>query len=1456
MSRQDLIDPGSQATGRFNPFPGLRPFEADEDHLFFGRERATDELLRRLRTTRFVSVLGTSGSGKSSLVRSGLIPSLYSGYMVQAGSTWRVAVLRPGEDPIGNLAQALDAPEVLGGDDELAQANRMLLETTLRRSDLGLADCVRHARIPEHENLLVVVDQFEELFRFKDSRREHGSRDEAIAFAKLLLAAANQTEVPVYVVLTMRSDFIGDCMEYPGLPEAINQGQYLIPRMTRDEMRHAIAGPVAVGGGEIAPRLVARLLNEVGDDPDQLPVLQHALMRSWDHWVAGDPDAEPLDIVDYEAVGTMAQALSRHAEEAYAELGDPATREIAERLFKALTDKRVDGRGVRRPSPVSEVAAIADVSPEAVARVVDVFRRPGRSFLMPPSTVSLTPDSILDISHESLMRNWERLTDWVEEEAQAGKSFRRLSRSAARHERGEGSLWVDPELALGIQWREQQKPTEVWARRYEPDLARALRFLDESTRVQDEARRKVEEERRAKLRRARVLSAVLGTAAAITLVFGLLALRSGQAARKAEALAAKEAETSVAVTDFLVGLFEVADPEAGQGGDITAREILDEGAARIDAELAGQPAVRARMKSTVGTVYRSLGLYDQAEPLLREGLATSEELFGPEDPRTLEARQRLAAVLFSQGEFGEAKTMQEGILAARRTLLGDRDPATLETMAELARTEEELGRYRESEELAAEAVAGQEAVLGPDHPVTLRSRYVEAKAVIQLGRQKEGEQMLVAVLADQKAVLGEEHADATESMTTLADLYTELGRYDEAEALYGASLERRKELYGEEHPKTLAALSRFADLELEKGFWDEAERLRRQVLEAQRRVLGPEHPRTLETEATLSWQLHLQGRLDEAEDLVLHAFETSKRDQGREAVDTVRGANILASVLLEQGRFARAEALHLENLEILLPRYGPAHSNCATSRNNLAVLYARWNRMDESDSLFAENLRLVTEAYGEDHPQTLFMMNNMVSSHQRQRRYKEGEALALESIRRHVKIFGEDHPQTLQAKLQLFNNLRGEKRFEEAEALGRERLAGFIRVFGEVHPETFDAKTNLSWLLQGTGKVDEAIALRLEVLEGRIQVFGETHRQVAWANQALAWGYTVKGEPETAKRYRKESMAIWKRLADRENAGPMYVHDYAQELVEAQPELQNPADAVRYAERACTMTGFENRSYVATLAEAYFRAGRLGDAIRTQEQALALVPEEVRDVRIQYEGRLADFHEANGNLEPKKRVKAAELTRLRAAASAPEASPRAMDRYAWSTLTAEFPELRDAEASLPFAEKANEITGYEQPGILNTLALNYHLLGRREDAVRTQMQVLEHVPENDVWARSTQELRLMIYRGTGFSDEDPARVLPGTWTGEAGPIPITLEFVREGEWILGYTRTELPWIPAGEAMWRYSPSTRTCEFRKADEGWTNLRWTEADLRVTTDGEVIVWQVEDWRGFLLSPAPAP
>ena len=286
----------------FNPFPGLRPFREDETHLFFGRDVQIDELLAELGRSRFVAVMGASGSGKSSLVTAGLLPALQGGLSPRLGANWRIASLRPGGDPIRNLARALVESDVLGrdGSDETRAVDQT--EALLRRSGLGLADLAKRYESLRGSRLLVVVDQFEELFRFQEAGgRAPGGADNP-AFVRLLVEAAAD-ESNVSVILTMRSDYLGDCSQFDELPETINQGLYLVPRLTRTQLRGAITGPVAVGGGTIAPRLVQRLLNDAGADPDQLPVLQHALMRMWDLWTEDVTAPGPIDLEHYEAAG-------------------------------------------------------------------------------------------------------------------------------------------------------------------------------------------------------------------------------------------------------------------------------------------------------------------------------------------------------------------------------------------------------------------------------------------------------------------------------------------------------------------------------------------------------------------------------------------------------------------------------------------------------------------------------------------------------------------------------------------------------------------------------------------------------------------------------------------------------------------------------------------------------------------------------------------------------------------------------------------------------------------------------------------------------------------------------------------------------------------------------------------------------------------------------------------------
>ncbi len=583
---------GVEAGKSFNPFPGLRPFGIDESHLFFGREGQSDEVLEKLSDNRFVAVIGASGSGKSSLMYCGLIPELYGGFITDAGSSWKVVISRPGGGPIDNLAKAL----VEADEKELTEKERFTRESissaVLRSSSLGLVDAVRQMDLEQGENVLIFVDQFEELFRFKRSRSDSSTINESAAFVKLLLEAINQSDFPIYVVMTMRSDFIGDCSQYPELTKKINNSHYLIPQMTREDFRQAILGPVAVGHGEISDRLVQQLLNDVGDNPDQLPILQHALMRTWDYWIKNREGKEKMDVGHYEAIGRMKKALSEHANEAFDEL-DETGQDICENLFKTLTEKGADGRGIRHPSRVEEISEIAGVTGERVIEVIEHFRLPGRSFLVPASHIKLDNESIIDISHESLMRVWDRLIQWVDEEVESVALYQRLCDAAEMYQKGTGSLWRPPDLLLALNWKDKRKPNLTWAKRYNPSFERAMVFLESSRESYElEEANKILQQKR-ELRRTRTFAMVLGSAAIVAL--GLMIFSWAQYT-ESERL---RSEAEIAKEDALTQktLAEQAARDAEQARDEAQQSAQEAQAARAEAEKQTEIALQEKQNA-------------------------------------------------------------------------------------------------------------------------------------------------------------------------------------------------------------------------------------------------------------------------------------------------------------------------------------------------------------------------------------------------------------------------------------------------------------------------------------------------------------------------------------------------------------------------------------------------------------------------------------------------------------------------------------------------------------------------------------------------------------------------------------------------------------------------------------------------------------------------------------------
>jgi len=472
------------------PFVGLRAFDAADAAWFFGRDRETAALTLKLRASRFTAVVGPSGSGKSSVVRAGVVPLLQS-------DGWRQIIVTPGNAPLARLARALASAEA---DDRLAEARRFRFDAMLRASAFGLAEIAETLRA-DAPRLLLVVDQFEELFRYGDEASgtmRVAMREEARAFVELLLTATRKTAGRLQVCVTMRSDYFGACSRYAGLAEAVSASQFLIPLPQRAQLDDAIRKPVAQAGAVIEESLVQRLLVDVQEERDQLPLLQHTLRRLWEQ-ASGEP--RTMREEDYVEVGKIAGSINKKAESVVTALSRANSYDLTtlECVMKALTDLDERNRATRHPRKRSELLALVSeqvpstpvLAAASLERVLDALRAEDTSFLV----VGDGDDPAVDIGHEALIRSWVRLSGpgrdfssgWLREERDDGERWRDYVRRAAEGatlgsrelralstRRGFGEVWSG---RYGNQWadveelKQRSAKQEKWERAAKAGLA-------------------------------------------------------------------------------------------------------------------------------------------------------------------------------------------------------------------------------------------------------------------------------------------------------------------------------------------------------------------------------------------------------------------------------------------------------------------------------------------------------------------------------------------------------------------------------------------------------------------------------------------------------------------------------------------------------------------------------------------------------------------------------------------------------------------------------------------------------------------------------------------------------------------------------------------------------------------------------------------------------------------------
>jgi WD40 repeat protein len=467
--------PPGQTVGRavVCPYKGLARFEPSDAAYFFGRERLAAELVARLVGTGLLGVIGPSGSGKSSLVRAGLLPALAEG-VLPGSQRWRQVIMRPGEHPMRELARMLD-----GGDDSPGMVGR------------AAEHCVR-----ADGRLLLVVDQFEEVFTACQDFHERAS------FLDELVAGAGAEQGAV-VVVGLRADYYGRCAEHPGLARQLATSQVLVGPMQPEELRRTIELPAERAGLQVEPELTRAMVADVAEQPGGLPLLSTALLEGWQR-----RQGRTLTLAGYREVGGVRGAVARLAERAWQQL-DPDDQVVARQILLRLPGPGEGAAMVRRRVPLSEFTASRE---ERVRPVLDA--------LVDHRLLTKSQDSV-EVAHEALLREWPRLRGWLEEDIQGRALHRHLIAAAREWEaagRDPGELYRGARLTGALDWTRDHR-AEL------NDLERE--FLEASRGAAEQevadARRRADREARTS-RRLRSLLAGLAAVLALALAASGLAL--------------------------------------------------------------------------------------------------------------------------------------------------------------------------------------------------------------------------------------------------------------------------------------------------------------------------------------------------------------------------------------------------------------------------------------------------------------------------------------------------------------------------------------------------------------------------------------------------------------------------------------------------------------------------------------------------------------------------------------------------------------------------------------------------------------------------------------------------------------------------------------------------------------------------------------------------------------------
>jgi serine/threonine protein kinase/tetratricopeptide (TPR) repeat protein len=523
----------------------------------------------------------------------------------------------------------------------------------------------------------------------------------------------------------------------------------------------------------------------------------------------------------------------------------------------------------------------------------------------------------------------------------------------------------------------------------------------------------------------------------------LLALMAGGGVRERTLRGRAEAETykAKAVEEYLVSIFDVANPFAPsgvRGSDVTARALLDRGAARV-AGLSAQPEVQAELRGVLGNVYVNLGLLETAEPLLRTALDQQRALHGSTHPGVATAMGQLGDLLLRRSRFDEAEPLLREALRQRRDLLGNTHPDTAQSLDQLATLLQERSQYDAAESLFREAIESRRAIYGSDHQDVAQSLNNLAVLLYLKARDPRAESLYREALAIQIRRLGEDHPSTAQTEQNLAQVLEEFGRLDEAEALYRRALAAKRKTLGDAHPSVTVNLNNFANfLSVEQGRLDEAESFAREALSLDRRMFKEPHAYIAESLRRLGTILRLKGDVDDASQQLAQALAMNRALFGADHLRIASNLNQIALTRQAQGDLAGAIPLFRESLAQYTRLLGEHHIAFRTVNNNLARALREHGEPVDAEAMFRASLDRFDLTSRAERGEFVAALTGIGLALTDQRKASEALPLLERAVAMSRERFGANHWRTGDAQLALGTALIGSGQLERAEPVLRE----------------------------------------------------------------------------------------------------------------------------------------------------------------------------------------------------------------------------------------------------------------------------------------------------------------------------------------------------------------------------------------------------------------------------------